>query len=126
MIALYHHRLLILLNDLPVSIIHILCIANPIPCKAPQIIKFQLAPCQNPPSNIVVSRFILVAIPFFSLPIMAGMMNNSRIPTHRPIDTYQFQPNNDFAASNTPPKKRIEKNQVPKELFLLPPNGIYK
>ena len=35
------------------------------PCNAPQIINFKLAPCQNPPSNIVVIKFTLVNIVLF-------------------------------------------------------------
>ena len=33
---------------------------------APQIMKFQLAPCQNPPKNIVVNKLKFAAIPLIS------------------------------------------------------------
>ena len=42
--------------------------AKAIPCKAPQIMKRKLAPCHNPPNNMVVIKFTLVYMVFsFSL-----------------------------------------------------------
>ena len=39
----------------------------PTPLSPPQIIKFQLAPCHNPPNNMVFMRLILVLISFLVL-----------------------------------------------------------
>ena len=44
---------------------NILLTAKAIPCSEPQIMNRKLAPCQNPPNNIVVIKLTLVNKVFF-------------------------------------------------------------
>src|SRR5689334_20521474 len=117
-IALYHHLPLILLNAFPVMSIQILWTASDMPCMAPQMIKFQLAPCQKPPSSIVVNRFRLVVMPDLSFLIIEGSMKSISIPSviNKEMNQDNFSPMT--PAAKIPAKNKNENNQVANEPFL--------
>ena len=88
------------------------------------MMKFQLAPCQNPPKSMVVNRLKLAAIPLVFFVMRAGIIkiNNKTAETTaaQRLDKWNSSTPMMKEPTRNPPTKMKEAT----EKFLFPPNGM--
>ena len=85
------------------------------------MMKFQLAPCQRPPSSIVMKRFILAVIFLRRDGVSQATMPTTAANDSTPTPTQMLPESHTPSAAKTSIQK-----YVPKVALRLPPRGMYR